>query len=214
MSYDEKTNSSSLVPTNIKSIKLILNNVSVTINTGNIPSLSFENCTQHFFEYDFVDGTWILKEKKNLNFSHFPHSKFPVVHITLADNVVLEKVDISLGYGCLHAQNINSKFVAISTKGGAIKFKNLVSDETSIDCIAGQIALSGKLTGKTEVHCNMGNVTIKNNLKEKYMYLLHVGMGTIHIDGRCYTNIKYASTHGNYSNSYDLHCKMGNISIK
>ena len=156
------------------------------------------------------------------------------IRLYIPENYSFDKVEIDLGAGFLHVEQIKAKKIEAKIGAGEVEIGGCNSDKLEINVGAGNftvhdmeigelncevgmgnVFLNGAISGDAKAECSMGNISLalENDITD-FNYKLEASMGNITLDGKEYAGFASEKKIDNQaSKTIKLQCNMGNIDV-
>jgi len=138
-----------------------------------------------------------------------------VLKIYVPRGLKFERVEMELGAGSIHIDQMSAKVVDISIEAGKYVADNIYADKLEIDLGAGDIQLKSCVLGDTQIDCAAGNLEmlIKGQTTD-FNYKIQCVAGNIQVGEEKYSGINEEKEIDNMAaKTMDLECVVGNIII-
>ena len=178
-----------------------------------------ENCYFEFTNMKKVqayqkDSTVIVNAMRDTKWEQ--EDEDSVLKLYIPQEQTFKMVEIELGAGALHMEELLVDSLDISLEAGKLTTDGLCAGQVEIELGAGDILLAGSVLGDVDIDCAAGNVeVILKGQPADFNYKLQCVAGNIQIGEEKYTGINEEKEIDNMAHkTMNLECAVGNIFVK
>lgn len=195
----------------VTSLDFDLGAAEIFLITGDHFDLQVEGAPR--FENRIKDGEWKL-QTRNYN---VPNDD-DVFIITIPRDMVFDSIEIAVGAGVLHAEELQCQTADFGVGAGTIEIDSLLCQQKcSVEIGAGTFALAqGTLNGEVDVECGLGKADLRAERPQTHYLELSCSLGTVNFDGTEYRRLADRSILGSKpaDSEYKIDCSLGTVTVE
>ncbi len=196
-------------------VSLNLDTMDLEIKIGDNYQLDATYFKEDEFTYEVKKGELVINQNMEHSVLFGFNTKIGKVTLYLPKGKTLKDMDIQLGIGETHIENVVTDAFELNGGVGEIVIKNLVSKDTKVTVGVGEVKMQGDLKGKTFIEGGIGSFYLELVGDEKeYNYDIEKGIGETTINNRTYEGFSNTTEDNEGANQISIESGIGEIKIK